>query len=245
MEYNKFSVKGLKSILEKKGLKGVSKYKKDELINTLLKLEAIENEENETQEVDIQIPLPPPLVSSAEEVKLEEVQNDQKPEELNEENKDETVENKDETVENKEELTEEDNAGIEIAVEKELEKEEPQNEESNDIKPNERIMDPVRLFEQFKPSLNVAENKKSDILKGMIQYKTAQKLMERQEIQREIDKVAIELKVMRQEYLGMIDIVRKDLKEVRESFLMAMLIILHNFSFIPLDKLPIFKNQKK
>jgi len=128
---------------------------------------------------------------------------------------------------------------------KELEKEEPQNEESNDIKPNERIMDPVRLFEQFKPSLNVAENKKSDILKGMIQYKTAQKLMERQEIQREIDKVAIELKVMRQEYLGMIDIVRKDLKEVRESFLMAMLIILHNFSFIPLDKLPIFKNQKK
>jgi hypothetical protein len=233
MEYSKFSVKDLKSILEKKGLKGVSKYKKDELINTLLKLESIEKEENEengTQEVqenDIQIPLPPPLIQ-AEEV----------PKETN-------VEEKTEEIQAEEELTEEDNAGIEIEVEKELEKETPENEESNDSNTNDKIMDPVRLFEQFKPSLNVAENKKSDILKGMIQYKTVQKMMERQEIQREIDKVSMEVKIMRQEYLAMIDMVKKDLKEVRESFLMAMLIILHNFSFMPLDKLPIFKNQKK
>jgi hypothetical protein len=240
MEYSKFSVKDLKSILEKKGLKGVSKYKKDELINTLLKLESIEKEENEenrtqeVQETDIQIPLPPPLIQ-AEEVQAEKVQAE----------KVQAEKVQAEKVQAEEELTEEDNAGIEIEVEKELEKETPENEEANDSNPNDKIMDPVRLFEQFKPSLNVAENKKSDILKGMIQYKTAQKMMERQEIQREIDKVSMEVKIMRQEYLAMIDMVKKDLKEVRESFLMAMLIILHNFSFMPLDKLPIFKNQKK
>jgi hypothetical protein len=109
----------------------------------------------------------------------------------------------------------------------------------------ERIKDPVKLFENFKPTLAISGNKKSEILKGMIEYKTAQKLMERQEIQNEINKVLAEVRVMRQEYLSMLDIVKKDLKEVRESFLMANLIILHNFSFLPLDKLPIFKSQKK
>ena len=70
-------------------------------------------------------------------------------------------------------------------------------------------------------------------------------MMERQEIQTEINKVLAEARAMRQEYLSIIDILKRDLKEVRESFLMSSLIILHNFSFLPLDKLPIFKNQKK
>jgi hypothetical protein len=236
MEYSKFSVKDLKSILEKKGLKGVSKYKKDELINALLKLESIENEENET---DVQIPLPPPLVTFPEEVKRE-VDPSESLQSINvNEVKEETKTEESQCNEEKE-LDEEDKAEVEIELEKELEK-----EESSDTVHNDKIMDPVRLFEQFKPSLNVAEDKKSDILKGMIQYKTAQKMMERQEIQREIDKVSMEVKIMRQEYMAMIDIVKKDLKEVRESFLMSTLIILHNFSFMPLDKLPIFKSQKK
>jgi hypothetical protein len=241
MEYSKFSVKDLKSILEKKGLKGVSKYKKDELINALLKLESIEHEENETSEVDIQIPLPPPLFSSEEsnqKIKNEEGSNQE--ELIKEEEKAEVELINEEGSIQEELINEEEKAEVELELEKELEKEIPENDKSSN-----RITDPVRLFEQFKPSLNIAEDKKSDILKGMIQYKAAQKMMERQEIQREIDKVSMEVKIMRQEYLAMIDMVKKDLKEVRESFLMSTLIILHNFSFMPLDKLPIFKNQKK
>jgi hypothetical protein len=230
MEYSKFSVKELKTILEQKGLKGVSKYKKDELISTLLKLETIEKEENESHENDIQIPLPPPLpISSVKE-------------EINEEQNNQIIQEGKNDQENTEEMNEEDKAELEIELEKELEKPEP---EHNETKHNERIMDPVRLFENFKPSLAVSESKKSDILKGMIQYKTAQKLMERQEIKKDMDKLATDIQILRQEYLTMLDVVKKDLKEVRESFLMAMLIILHNFAFMPLDKLPIFKGQKK
>lgn len=184
MEYNKFSVKELKNILEQKGVKGHSKYRKDELINILTKLENIEDEVEVENIEDLLLPLPPIL---------------------KEETKD--------------------------------------SEESNANE--ERIKDSVKLFENFKPTLAISGNKKSEILKGMIEFKTAQKMMERQEIQTEINKVLAEARAMRQEYLSIIDILKRDLKEVRESFLMSSLIILHNFSFLPLDKLPIFKNQKK
>jgi hypothetical protein len=243
MEYSKFSVKELKNVLEKKGLKGVSKYKKDELINLLLKLENIEKEEeknenvekeieekNENVEKEIEeknenIEIPEPPASLLEEIGTEETQIEREIE-----TEETQIEREIETEKIQDELDKTDIENIQTELEKES---------------DQKIKDPVRLFENFKPILNVAENKKSEILKGMIEYKTAQKLMERQEIKKDIDKIAIDIQILRQEYLAMLDVVKKDLKEVRESFLMSMLIILHNFSFMPLDKLPIFKNQKK
>lgn len=211
MEYNKFSVKELKNILEQKGVKGHSKYRKDELINILSKLENIQDEvEEETQKENLEETL---------------------------------VETQKENLEIDVETQEDE---IDVEPQEELLPLPPLLKEEEPVQPvEERIKDPVKLFENFKPSLAISSDKKSDILKGMIQYKTAQKMMERQEIQNEINKVLAEVRGMRQEYLSILDNVKKDLKEVRESFLMANLIILHNFSFLPLDKLPIFKNQKK
>ena len=227
MEYSKFSVKDLKTILDKKGVKGYSKYRKDELINILSKLENIEDEveKEEKKEENLEIPLPPKF-----------------------ENFESIIQNED-TIEIEDDVKEEKNKNEVNDNEEEIQIEDDIKEENSQmIKPesSENIFkDPVKLFENFKPSLSISGDKKSEILKGMIQYKTAQKMMERQEIQNEINKVLAEVRVMRQEYLSMIDIIKKDLKEVRESFLMANLIILHNFSFLPLDKLPIFKSQKK
>jgi hypothetical protein len=226
LEYSKFSVKELKTILDKKGVKGCSKYRKDELINILSKLENIEDEENDENKEELEIPLPPKIEGYEEELENNN----------SEENED---------IQNNEIEIEEDEKKEEIEIEEDEAKKEIQNKE-DEIKVNEEnLKDSVRLFENFKPTLAISGDKKSEILKGMIQYKTAQKMMERQEIQNEINKVLAEARVMRQEYLSIIENVKKDLKEVRESFLMANLIILHNFSFLPLDKLPIFKNQKK
>jgi hypothetical protein len=229
MEYSKFSVKELKTILDKKGVKGCSKYKKDELINILSKLETVEQENNDVEDIKdneedlLHIPLPPPLSSSLEEKEIAALP---LPESLEGKT---SEDNEMEQNDNENELTQEEELEEDIKLEEKL----------ND----ERIKDPVKLFENFKPTLAISENKKSDILKGMIEYKTAQKLMERQDIQRSIDKVSAEVKIVRQEYLAMFELVKKDLKEVRESFMMSTLIILHNFSFLPLDKLPIFKKK--
>jgi hypothetical protein len=232
MEYSKFSVKDLKNILDKKGVKGCSKYKKDELISILSKLETIEQEDKE----EFYIPSPPAIPSSIKEKEEKEINEYKEKEslplpELFEKSEEEHVKEEEEehVKEEEEELTSEDQAMEELKLEEKL----------ND----ERIKDPVKLFENFKPTLAISEDKKSDILKGMIQYKTAQKLMERQEIQREIDKARTEVAILRQEYMAMFELVKKDLKEVRESFMMSTLIILHNFSFLPLDKLPIFKKK--
>jgi hypothetical protein len=249
MEYNKFSVKELKTILDKKGVKGYSKYRKDELVNILAKLENIEDEENN----ELDIPLPPKIEfknikpDQDKNKENQEIVNENKQDQeiVNENKQDQEIVNEDKNKENQEIEIEdnetEENQEIEIEDNEEshLSEEVPKNENVE-----ERIKDPVKLFENFKPTLAISGNKKSEILKGMIEYKTAQKLMERQEIQREIDKVANDLKIIRQEYLAITDLIKKDLKEVRESFLMSSLIILHNFSFLPLDKLPIFKSHQ-
>lgn len=233
MEYNKFSVKDLKTILDKKGVKGCSKYRKDELINILSKLENIEDEVEKENEVNI--PEPP-------ELKIDNKENNIENEQKNENNEEAKIEEESNTQELE---IEEKDQELEIEEENNTQELEIEVENTEEVKPlvEERIKDPVKLFENFKPSLAISGDKKSEILKGMIEFKTAQKMMERQEIQREIDKVANQLKIMREEYLSIIDLIKRDLKEVRESFLMANLIILHNFSFLPLDKLPIFKSQ--
>jgi hypothetical protein len=104
--------------------------------------------------------------------------------------------------------------------------------------------DPVLLMQQFKTSLNIAPDKKMEVLKTIAQYKTDEKVRERQSIQNEIEKVRQEYKQednkLKEELLK----TKEELKEVRESFIMSLLIIMHNFSFLPLEKIPIFKNKK-
>lgn len=104
--------------------------------------------------------------------------------------------------------------------------------------------DPVLLMQQFKTTLNISPDKKMEVLKTIAQYKTDEKVRERNNIQNEIEKVRQEYKQednkLKEELLK----TKEELKEVRESFIMSLLIIMHNFSFLPLEKIPIFKNKK-
>ena len=61
MDYYKLSVKELRSIAEKNNLKGIFKYKKDELISILKEMNHSEDEEYESGEESCNIPEPPPL----------------------------------------------------------------------------------------------------------------------------------------------------------------------------------------
>jgi hypothetical protein len=104
--------------------------------------------------------------------------------------------------------------------------------------------DPILLMQQFKTTLNIAPEKKMEVLKTIAQYKADEKIRERQTIQNEIEKVRQEYKQEDNKLKEELIKTKEELKEIRESFIMSLLIIMHNFSFLPLEKLPIFKNKK-
>ena len=214
MEYSKLSVKELRSIMEQKKMKGYSKCRKDELIAILAKMEDMEKEDSDTESVQ----------DETEETSLEEVSS-------------EVLE-----IPSLPEFVKE-NMSVEISKIPEVSAEQV----INIPKVYDKIefpKDPVLLMQQFKTTLNIAPEKKMEVLKTIAQYKTDEKVRERQSIQNEIEKVRQEYKIednkLKEELLK----TKEELKEVRESFIMSLLIIMHNFSFLPLEKIPIFKNKK-
>jgi hypothetical protein len=201
MEYSKFSVKELKSILDKKGFKGYSKYRKDELINLLSQMKDIEEEEKENEVI-----------------------------------KNDTVQEEKEIIE---EITDEDNT---LKQEEKIEIP-PLPPKIEEVKKKEGVInssDPAGFLQHVKSGIsNLTPDKKSDILKSIVEYKTVQKLQEHKKLQDEFNKLNLRCDYLQEE----INYLKSYTKEVRESFLMSMMIIMHNFSFLPLEKLPIFKKK--
>jgi hypothetical protein len=245
MEYSKFSVKELKSILDKKGFKGYSKYRKDELVNLLSQMEDIEEEERIEEELQ-----------KEEENKNEITDSSESSSKESEEPKDETKEPKDETTEEEKEIIQ--NTIQEIMDDEEISKEQGNQEEISEeqkieipplpskieeVKKKEGLIsssNPVNFLEHVRTGIgNLTSEKKSDILKSIVEFKTVQKMQEHQRLQDEFDKLHTRCNFLKEE----INYLKNYTKEVRESFLMAMMIIMHNFSFLPLEKLPIFKKK--
>jgi len=232
MEYSKFSVKELKSILDKKGFKGYSKYRKDELINLLSQMEDIEEEERvENEETTKEEKQENSSVKEAEE-------NDEK------KIKDEITSEENEIIQNTiEEIIEEESEGkVEENSNQKIEIPElPQKIE--EVKKKEGLIssqNPVSFLEHVRSGIgNLTSDKKSDILKSIVEYKTVQKMQEHQRLQDEFNKLHTRCEFLQEE----INYLKNYTKEVRESFLMSMMIIMHNFSFLPLEKLPIFKKK--
>lgn len=210
MEYSKFSVKELRSILDKKGFKGYSKYRKDELINLLSQMKDIEEEEKKEEQERIE--------------KQEKIDKG----EIVEEN----VEHVEEQEQEKEEVQEQ--GKIDIP---------PLPQKIEEVKKKEGLIsssNPAEFLQHVKSGIsNLTPDKKSDILKSIVEYKTVQKLHEHQRLQEEFNKLHERCNFLQEE----INYLKGYTKEVRESFLMAMMIIMHNFSFLPLEKLPIFKKK--
>lgn len=215
MEYSKFSVKELRSILDKKGFKGYTKYRKDELINLLKQMKDIEEEEKNEEKERVE--------------KQEKINNG----EIIEENKEESDELSDLEKETEEtDITKEEKIDIP-----------PLPEKVEEIKKKEGLIsssNPEAFLQHVKSGIsNLSSDKKSDILKSIVEYKTVQKLHEHQRLQEEFNKLHSRCDLLQEE----INYLKSYTKEIRESFLMSMMIIMHNFSFLPLEKLPIFKKK--
>ena len=264
MEYSKFSVKELKSILDKKGFKGYSKYRKDELIGLLSQMQDIEEEERVEEEERQKEEENKEIINSAE----DSIKNSENQEEKNtkeSEQKDEESEQKDEEseiIENTiQEIMDEDQTieTVESSIESEKNIEEKQEdtkkndeqkieipplpEKFEEVKKKEGLINstnPVSFLQHVRSGIgNLTTDKKSDILKSIVEYKTVQKMHEQQRLQEEFNKLHIRCEYLQEE----INYLKSYTKEIRESFLMAMMIIMHNFSFLPLEKLPIFKKK--